>query len=249
MDQMEQINLLDVSEQETRRKELEEEFSYEGYKYVRSEFFANLREPAITIRDGSITFNTACINGLEDVVYINAMIHEDLMRIVVKGCNENDKDALRWCVAKPDKRKSRKMNCPGFTDLVFKMMNWEKGFRYKIMGYKIEFEGEILYVFDLKVFKMYHETAKDKDNVASSEETKDGKKTTRKKQDRKGFYPDDIAGSFGIPVEEHDQEKEVRNLNGYVSVGAITGSGVAMVKDKDVVDNPLQKRQGQNDEI
>lgn len=228
---MEQISLLDVSEQETRRKELEEEFSYEGYKYVRSEFFANLREPAITIRNGSITFNTACINGMEDVVYINAMIHEDLKRIVVKGCSENDKDALRWCVAKPDKRKSRKMNCPGFTDLVFKMMNWEKGFRYKIMGYKIEFEGETLYVFDLNVYKMYHETSKDRKDVDAVEETTDGKKKTRKKQDRKGFYPDDIAGSFGIPVEEHDKERVVQDLNGYVSIGAITGNVIPVEKE------------------
>ena len=242
MDQMEQINLLDVSEQETRRKELEEEFSYEGYKYVRSEFFANLREPAITIRDGSITFNTACINGLEDVVYVNAMVHEGLKRIVVKGCNENDKDALRWCVAKPDKRKSRKMNCPGFTDLVFQMMNWEKGFRYKIMGYKIEFEGEILYVFDLTVFKMYHETKKDK-NVSEADETDQSvKKSAKKKQDRKGFYPDDIAGSFGIPVEEHDREKQVLNLNGYVSVGAITGN--VAINSKGTTEEPIQAKQG-----
>lgn len=242
MDQMEQINLLDVSEQETRRKELEEEFSYEGYKYVRSEFFANLREPAITIRDGSITFNTACINGLEDVVYVNAMIHEGLKRIVVKGCSENDKDALRWCVAKPDKRKSRKMNCPGFTDLVFQMMNWEKGFRYKIMGYKINFEGQTLYVFDLNIYKMYHETSKDKKDVASTEESKDEKKNSRKKQDRKGFYPDDIAGSFGIPVEEHDKEKEVQDLNGYVSIGALTGN--VAHEDKDATEEPIQARQG-----
>ena len=239
---MEQISLLDVSEHETRRKELEEEFSYEGYKYVRSEFFANLREPAITIRNGSITFNTACINGMEDVVYINAMIHEDLKRIVVKGCSENDKDALRWCVAKPDKRKSRKMNCPGFTDLVFKMMNWEKGFRYKIMGYKIEFEGETLYVFDLNVYKMYHETSKDRKDEAAVEETKDGKKTTRKKQDRKGFYPDDIAGSFGIPVEEHDKERVVQDLNGYVSIGAITGNVIPV--EKEATKDTSQTKQG-----
>lgn len=43
------------------------------------------------------------------MVYVNIMFNSTLKRLVVKGCNENDKDALRWCVAKPDKRKSRKM--------------------------------------------------------------------------------------------------------------------------------------------
>lgn len=79
----------------------------------------NLRDPAIVIRKDSITFNTACITGLEDVVYVHVMFNNDLKRIVVRGCDENDKDALRWCVAKPDKRKSRKMSCKPFATLVY----------------------------------------------------------------------------------------------------------------------------------
>ena len=90
MKQVEALNPLEGldSEAEEKRKQLEEEFSYDGYKYVRGELFANLREPAITIRNGNITFNTACINGLEDVVYVNLMINEDMKRLVVKGCKE-----------------------------------------------------------------------------------------------------------------------------------------------------------------
>ena len=42
-------------------------FSYDGYQVVRKELFAHLRDPAIVIRKDSITFNTACITGLEDV--------------------------------------------------------------------------------------------------------------------------------------------------------------------------------------
>ena len=56
-------------------------------------------------------------------------------------------DALRWCVAKPDERKSRKMTCPGFTDLLYGLMGWDKKYRYKILGYQIEFEEKPLYVF------------------------------------------------------------------------------------------------------
>ena len=54
MKQVEALNPLEGldSEAEEKRKQLEEEFSYDGYKYVRGELFANLREPAITIRNG-----------------------------------------------------------------------------------------------------------------------------------------------------------------------------------------------------
>ena len=110
------------NDRDARAEELESTFSYDGYQVVRKELFAHLRDPAIVIRKDSITFNTACITGLEDVVYVHVMFNSDLKRIVVRGCDENDKDALRWCIAKPDKRKSRKMTCKPFSELVYKEM-------------------------------------------------------------------------------------------------------------------------------
>ena len=84
------------TERDAKAEELESTFSYDGYQVVRKELFAHLRDPAIVIRKDSITFNTACISGLEDVVYVRVMFNSDLKRIVVRGCDENDKDALRW---------------------------------------------------------------------------------------------------------------------------------------------------------
>ena len=46
---------------------------------------------------------------------------------------------------------------------------------------------------------------------------------------RKGFYPDDIAGTFGVSVEEHLKESEVQQMDGYVSVGMLTGKTVPEV--------------------
>lgn len=206
------------TERDAKAEELENTFSYDGYQVVRKELFAHLRDPAIVIRKDSITFNTACISGLEDVVYVHVMFNSDLKRIVVRGCDENDKDALRWCIAKPDKRKSRKMSCKPFSELVYNEMGWDSDCRYKILGYRINFEGETLYVFDLLVPEIFHEGQKRKkgESAPQSEETKPV-------NTRKGFYPDDIAGTFGVPVEEHLKESEVKQIDGYVSMGILTG--------------------------
>lgn len=180
---------------------------------------ANLRDPAIVIRKDSITFNTACITGLEDVVYVHVMFNNDLKRIVVRGCDENDKDALRWCVAKPDKRKSRKMSCKPFATLVYQKMGWDSECRYKMLGYRITFEGETLYVFDLLVPEIFHEGQRKKNAVDSQ----DNAASTKPVNSRKGFYLDDIVGTFGVPVEEHRKESEVKQMDGYVSMGILTG--------------------------
>lgn len=213
-----------MSEREQRRTEIEQSFDYDGYQVARRELFAHLRDPAIVIRKDSVTFNTACIAGLEDVVYVNIMFNSTLKRLVVKGCNENDKDALRWCVAKPDKRKSRKMSCRLFSELLYKEMGWASDCRYKILGYRIEFEGESLYVFDLVAAEVFHERKKKQsDEVMPTEASAENKEEVQPVNTRKGYYPDDIAGSFGLPVEQHRQESEVRQMDGYVSVGMLTG--------------------------
>ena len=206
-----------LSAREERRLELQQRFNPKKMKVVRKELFANLRDPAVTIRNGNITFNTACINGLEDVVWVNLMIDQDAGLLAVQECDENDKHALRWCIAKPDKRKSRKMTCPGFTDLLYSVMDWDKNCRYKILGYQIDFEGKPLYVFDLTAYKIFQEkqkTGEESDGVEVQAEIS--------AEARKGYFPDDIANTFGVSVQEHKRQMEVSELDGLISFGALT---------------------------
>ena len=207
-----------ISAREERRQEIGRVFNPNRMKVVRKELFANLRDPAVTIRDGNITFNTACINGLEDVVFVNLMIDEELGFLSVTGCDENDKGALRWCVAKPDKRKSRKMRCPEFTDGLYKLLGWDKKCRYKILGYQIPFEGKVYYVFDLNVHQIFNEKPK-KGEAPVNENDEPVEVDTRK-----GYYPEDIAGTFGVPMEQYKKETEVNDMDGYVTMAMFTGA-------------------------
>lgn len=227
---MDELQKEELSAREQRTAELEQSFSYDGYQIVRKELFAHLRDPAITIRKDSVTFNTACIEGLEDVVYIHMMFNRELKRIVVEGCDENDKDALRWCIAKPDKRKSRKMVGKPFSELVYREMGWDESYRYKILGYRIQFEGKTLYVFDLMVPEIFHERKSRKKNEQASQEVaempnEDAQNNNAAETEvntRKGYYPDDVANTFGVPVEQHRADTEIQQMDGYISVGILT---------------------------
>ena len=228
---LDELQKEELSAREQRTAELEQSFSYDGYQIVRKELFAHLRDPAITIRKDSVTFNTACIEGLEDVVYIHMMFNRELKRIVVEGCDENDKDALRWCIAKPDKRKSRKMVGKPFSELVYREMGWDENCRYKILGYRIQFEGKTLYVFDLMVPEIFHERKSRKKNEQASQEVaempnedaQNNNATETEVNTRKGYYPDDVANTFGVPVEQHRADTEIQQMDGYISVGILTG--------------------------
>ena len=217
--------------------ELAQDFSYEGYQVVRRELFAHLREPAVVIRRDSVTFNTACIAGLEDAVYIQILVNQDNKRMVVRKCEENDKDALRWCIEKPDKRKSRKMSNKLFSAMMYDMMGWNTDCRYKILGHKITHEDETMYIFDLLETEIFMDTKRKKkanpDSVEKKEElvTAETDQTPEQNQEeiaakvarklnRIPFYPKNWKDSFGLSVEEHKKALETNLTDGYIEFSA-----------------------------
>ena len=217
--------------------ELAQDFSYEGYQVVRRELFAHLREPAVVIRRDSVTFNTACIAGLEDAVYIQILVNQDNKRMVVRKCEENDKDALRWCIEKPDKRKSRKMSNKLFSAMMYDMMEWNTDCRYKILGHKITHEDETMYIFDLLETEIFMDTKRKKKANADSVEKKEELVTAEtdqtpeqnqeeiaakvaRKLNRIPFYPKDWKDSFGLSVEEHKKALETNLTDGYIEFSA-----------------------------
>lgn len=217
--------------------ELAQDFSYDGYQVVRRELFAHLREPAVVIRKDSVTFNTACIAGLEDAVYIQILVNQDNKRMVVRKCEENDKDALRWCIEKPDKRKSRKMSNKLFSAMMYDMMGWNTDCRYKILGHKITHEDETMYIFDLLETEIFMDTKRKKkanpDSVEKKEElvTAETNQTPEQNQEeiaakvarklnRIPFYPKDWKDSFGLSVEEHKKALETNLTDGYIEFSA-----------------------------
>ena len=217
--------------------ELAQDFSYDGYQVVRRELFAHLREPAVVIRRDSVTFNTACIAGLEDAVYIQILVNQDNKRMVVRKCEENDKDALRWCIEKPDKRKSRKMSNKLFSAMMYDMMGWNTDCRYKILGHKITHEDETMYIFDLLETEIFMDTKRKKKANPDSVEKKEILVTAEtdqtpeqnqeeiaakvaRKLNRIPFYPKNWKDSFGLSVEEHKKALETNITDGYIEFSA-----------------------------
>ena len=199
------------SAREQRRLEIEKEFSYDGYLVIRKELFANLRDAAIMIRNGSITFNTACIDKLQDAVFVRPYFNEKLGRLAIRRTTENDKSSLRWCVLRGSKRKSRRINCKDLTDMFYNSMNWDKTCRYRILGYLIKVDDEDIFVFDFNFTRVFHE------------HPKKGEPGYEQPIDRKGFFPEDVLNTYGVPAEEYARETEIFEEDGYINAAMLTG--------------------------
>lgn len=175
---------------EERALEYQRNFSYERFRVIRKELFAHLRDPALTIRTDGITFNTACINKLEGVVYIKFYIDHNAKQLAIKECDPDDKNAIRWCIEKKDgTRKSRKITGREFSNMIYTLMEWDRKKRYKIIGFLIEVDGEDVFLFDLTMTEKF--------------DTKKGtkKKTLEEATQVEGVEEENTDDAESMPVE------------------------------------------------
>ena len=203
--QMEWLSGLSREEKlEAKRLALQASFSFEGYQVVRREFISHRFDPAMTIRGTSITFNNSCISKLEDATYIHFLINPTEMKLLIRAVSEGTKDAVRWCIVKGDKRKSRQISCKPFTTRLYEMMGWNPRYRYKMQGIKIRYEGKEMFLFDLKAVECF---------VPQHRDPKTGKVPSAQ-----AILPEEWKDSYGMSVEEHAASTQVDLEHGFTDV-------------------------------
>jgi len=189
--------------QEAKRLAEEANFSFTGYQVVRREFISHRFDPAMTIRGNSITFNNSCISKLEDATYIQFLINPTERKLAIRPCEEGARDAVRWCVVRGDKRKSREITCKPFTSKLYALMGWESVYRYKLQGMRISYQGEALYLFDLS------------EKEAFLPQTRDPE--TGKIKRAEAILDTAWLDNFGLSVDEHTASTHINLMDGFVS--------------------------------
>ena len=204
---------------ERKAEQLELEFSFEGYQVVRRELFAHINDPAVTIRRDSVTFNNACIRGLEDAVYILILINPHIHRLLIQRCDE--KNARRWCIPREEGRESRQIKSRDFSDQLYKLLDWDKRNRYKILGYRIKYQGEAMFIFDLMETEVFDDTTRK--DPSFEKELEELNKNVPQKGQKKAFDADKVTSTFGVPLEENQKALQLEKIEDYVDSDLAAG--------------------------
>ena len=173
----------------------------DAYHVIRIEYFSLRFEPVLTIKENHVVFNNCCIRGLEDAVWIHFLIgDENDNTLVVRPRKEGTRGAVRWCVVKSDLRKSRSISCERLTTKLYRRMNWQKIYQYKLVGTRVPYKGEEVYVFFLDSAIP----------VAPGTVTPEGKRTRQRIVD-----PEEWADSYGPTVKELEASTQIDLEKGY----------------------------------
>ena len=193
---------------------------FNGFQIVRSEFFSQLREPAITFSQGKIGVNSACLKKLPNANYAQILVNREKKMLAIRPCQESDIFSFQWCTyrAKDGKRQPRQVTGKMFFVKICTLMGWNLDYRYKILGKLIRANNEYLFVFNLEAAQTFVRV-----------EAADGKKT---KMSRTPLFPKEWQNQFGIPFEEHQKALQINMFQGFAVYSIKDDSAAAPVQQE-----------------
>jgi hypothetical protein len=179
--------------------EEEEVVDLGGYQVTKAELFAHTRDAAITIWENKIKFNMACLRRFPGATHIQILIHPDQKRLIIRPCDPDTPDSLRWAIGGAEKElKNRDLLCKLFAARLYDLMQWNPEYRYKMLGKPATCDGEVFFLFRLADFELFL----------------GGKR-------RGSFLPGEWRNYFGVPVEQHEKTYKVDLADGYITTDKV----------------------------
>ena len=120
-----------------------------GYQLVRSEYFPSLERPYMTITNGKIRFNTACLKKFEDVEYVELLLNTVKNCIAIRPCDKENPNSIHWGRLREERWVASTLSCKGLSRTLFDLMNWEDEGQYKFSGQYRENGDNKLLLFEL----------------------------------------------------------------------------------------------------
>ena len=105
-----------------------------GYEIVRAQFFSTRSNPAMTISNGKMRFNTACLKKFGEQEYVELLLNTVERCIAIRPCSKDNPNAIRWGRLKDSRWSVSAISCRGLAKTLFDIMEWEEDTRYRFRG-------------------------------------------------------------------------------------------------------------------
>lgn len=176
-----------------------------GYKVVRADYFPSLDQLTMTISNGKLRFNTACLRKFEDVEYVELLLNTVTNTIAIRPCDEDNPNAIHWGKLREERWVVSTLGCRGLSRTLFDLMSWEDEGKYRFRGQYVSHGGQKLLVFELdepvitKTVEQVIVPDEPDENEEAAEEQEEIviKETVR-------VYPPAWTSSFGAPISSYD---------------------------------------------
>lgn len=181
----------------------EDEIDLGEYEIVRPEFFAHVKEPALTVNVDKIGVNAACVRLMPDVEYVQILVNRKEKKLLLKPCDEVEITGYRWGRTKNGKRYPSQRTGEPFVLTLCKIMDWNPDYRYKVLGKMVQANGQALIAFDLTSSECFPKVI-----------NRDGKRVSS----RQSIFAEQWSGRFGPTYSESRRSLEVKTFEDYTVI-------------------------------
>lgn len=188
-----------------------EKLEYEdltGYELPPRTQFSMLSKPAVTIKYRKLKFNTAAIRMFEGVKHILTPADKSKKRLAVIPCREEESASVEWARKnKEDKWVTKEIGSIEYIEKLFKLMNWDRNCRYKILGKIVNSSRGLILRFDLVEAIMFDGSTKEYTDP----------KTGKIKKKRVMYFPDMYKDRIGKSYSDYmaEQMNLFDDMSGY----------------------------------
>lgn len=182
-----------MQEEQENNAEVMNRLNLSGYEVVRAQYFSTLQNPAMTISNGKLRFNTSCLKKFEDVEYVELLLNSVDRCVAIRPCEKGNPNAIHWGRLKEGRWCASTLGCRGLAKTLFDIMEWEEGLKYRFRGQFVEQGDNKLMLFELDEPEMI----KIEEIVLPSKEEEAEGKTVKQMI---YIFPPEWAGTFGQPI-------------------------------------------------
>ena len=104
----------------------------------------------ISISNQKIAFNSFCLKKFSDVQNVQLLLHPYERKIAIRPCEVTDTYSIHWRRDETSPITQKNLSCPHFANALFRIMEWDPDFSYRIIGTWIERDGKQIIVFSLE---------------------------------------------------------------------------------------------------
>ena len=191
------------------RKEHKRELEYEkfdGYELPPRTQFSMLNKPAVSIKYGVMKFNMACIRLFEGIKYVLPILHPNKKRLALIMCPEEDSASVEWARQNDENWVNKDITSLEFVENIFRLMNWNRECRYKVLGRVANSDQGLCMLFDLEEAIMFTPKPQEYTDPLTGE--------MKKKQMK--FFPDAYKNRIGKSYNDYIADHQMNMFEDFI---------------------------------
>ena len=179
------------------------DFDLRGFEITRSEFFDSNRRPAISFSDRRIKFNAPCVRKFAPSTYAELLINPIERKLAIRPSEKSNRSSVIISKLSNKRYTPREVPAAAFYDTIFSIFEWNKDYKYRIIGSLYEQDGELAYIFDAADSEAFVQSFMLPAPEASGEDTSDLLPVTPSGK-RIRAIPEEWTNTFGKDFYEHE---------------------------------------------